>query len=195
MEGLKLYTRRSGVIAYVRTKREDGSIGYIMLMGRHKSGDLCDFGGRTHTGEDAKTLAAREFNEETKRIFGSSASRLSYTNCITDGKNNTLFFLELHATCLLQARGLFHATKARCREEEEMKDIVWISLEDLVESAVHGRGVNKIWSVISNLLIEFGGPLPLNGMIHRPRVVNAASYILNEPFGWPTDPLLGSTSA
>jgi len=147
-EIFKIKCKRAGIIPYVKKDTI-----YFLLGVDKRTRELSDFGGGITKNETILIGAIREFMEESKEII--SPSSLKPVSCAIFDKRNDIciLFCEISDTEFFsEASTLFHASNVVNTESDEMSDIVWISLEDMIKNVYGQRSIlwNRIKYALSN---------------------------------------------
>jgi hypothetical protein len=97
--------RRAGVIYFTQSANND----ILFLLGvDRKTRDLCDFGGGAKRRETLHEAAAREANEETCGIFGTTINNIAESVVVTNVENTSvIYFVKLDSWWITYAKSLF----------------------------------------------------------------------------------------
>ena len=150
-EVTKVKCKRGGIIPYIK---KDGEI-YFLMGVDSKTRELSEFGGGITKNESILIGSIREFMEESKEII--SPSSLKPVSCaIFDRRNDIcILFCEISDSSFFeQAHSLFHSSQIVNIESDEMCDIVWISLQDMIKNIYSQESI--IWNRIKYTLANNG---------------------------------------
>lgn len=126
---------------------------YLLFGIDSRSQDISDLAGsvKTEINENIIVAALREFDEETRRIFGidilSQIRKVAWCTCFIYRHSITIFVPIKEEWCLI-AESAFVRTKnvVLSREEEEMSDLLWLSFRTLSKICKGGKvGRNRMW--------------------------------------------------
>ena len=135
---------RSGAIIYTKLKGET-----LFCLGVDAQfGDLTDFGGGVKKSEDIITGGLRELEEESLGIFG-KIDREDVLKVPTAWSNNISIMFIPMILDIDNTLDSFHY-KLSDKKNIEVKDIVWLSKEEFLES-IYGNG-RRLYSRVRRLL-------------------------------------------
>ena len=145
---------RSGVIPYVKRR---GDI-YFLLGVDTETGEWSDFGGGVKSNENALFGGLRECFEEIRGIIDFHELGL-IRHAIYERKSKQkvcIMFSEVTKKGFFQnARKEFHK-KGRSSSYQEMRDVVWLSSEEMLRMSRLTYRKSKIWSRIRYVLSKCG---------------------------------------
>jgi len=143
---------RSGVIPYVK---RDGKV-YFLLGVDAKTGEWSDFGGGVKANENALFGGIRECYEEMRGIVDFREMGL-IRHAIYERKskqNMCIMFSEITRPGFFEnARKEFHNNQ---KNGDEMKDIVWLSADEMLYQSCLSNRKSKIWRRIRYVLSKSG---------------------------------------
>lgn len=119
--------RRAGVI-YFTYNRND----ILFLTGVDRTtGDLCDFGGGAKRGETLQEAAAREANEETCGIFGTTIKDIFASVAVFNAENTSvIYFVKLDPLWVTCAELLFtykqRTISRHIKHHHELVSLRWV---------------------------------------------------------------------